>query len=288
MLLRSIIDFYFLNNNSTLKSLNNFLLSARSKIKSSSEYFCAEWSFLVKLEKETNDAAIKGISSLSRLEKENIAIRDKIVRDIKNLFTLEKENKAINYRILRDIWIFEYEEEHFYKSVRIGNFWSNNFIKHKSNGDKNRTLSIKKYLHKISPYLKDIISNHKKSDTQKIQLTITINFISSKQDNDEELAMHSKWDNIEIIINDRADEVIKELFESLNKYNSNLETKMWFSEFVFKYVHLLYYKCHKINRYCGGLYIDFPDWIKNKKGIINPINKKDNKCFQYTVTIEKS
>ena len=57
------------------------------------------------------------------------------------------------------------------------------------------------------------------------------------------------------------------------------------SEFVFKYVHLLYYKHHKINQNCGGLYIDPTDWIKNKKATINPINKKDNKCFQYVVTV---
>ena len=32
------------------------------------------------------------------------------------------------------------------------------------------------------------------------------------------------------------------------------------------------------------LWIDSPDWIKNKKTTINPINKKDNKCFQSAVT----
>ena len=47
----------------------------------------------------------------------------------------------------------------------------------------------------------------------------------------------------------------------------------------------MYYKCHKINPNCGGSYIDFPDWIKNKKTTINPINKKDNKYFQYAVTV---
>ena len=31
-----------------------------------------------------------------------------------------------------------------------------------------------------------------------------------------------------------------------------------------------------------------PDWIKNIKAIISPINKKDNKCFQYAVTVAKS
>ena len=37
------------------------------------------------------------------------------------------------------------------------------------------------------------------------------------------------------------------------------------SEFVFDYAQLLYYKCHKINPYRGGSYIDSPDWIKTKK-----------------------
>ena len=44
---------------------------------------------------------------------------------------------------------------------------------------------------------------------------------------------------------------------------------------------------HKINLILnqGVTYIDTPDWIKSKKATINPINKKDDKCFQYTVTI---
>ena len=53
-----------------------------------------------------------------------------------------------------------------------------------------------------------------KCDTQKIQLTVAINFVSS-EDNDEEYEMHSKSDNIEIKIYDKVHEVIKELFESL-------------------------------------------------------------------------
>ena len=48
------------------------------------------------------------------------------------------------------------------------------------------------------------------------------------------------------------------------------------SEFVFDYVHLLYYKSHKINPYRDGLYIDLPDWIKSKTATINPIIKKIN------------
>ena len=68
--------------------------------------------------------------------------------------------------------------------------------------------------------------------------------------------MHSKSDNIEIMINDEADEVIKDSFE--NRYQNNLEL-MKFSEYIFDYVHLLCYKCHKINPNGGGSYIDSPD-----------------------------
>ena len=129
------------------------------------------------------------------------------------------------------------------------------------------------------------MNNLKKSDTWKIQLTVAINFISSK-DNDEEHVIHSKSGNIEILINDKSDEVIEKLFESLlNRYQIGLETSMWGSDFIFDCAHLLYYKCHKINFKRGGSYIDSPDWIKNRKAAINPINKKDNECFQYAVTI---
>ena len=57
------------------------------------------------------------------------------------------------------------------------------------------------------------------------------------------------------------------------------------SELVFNYVHLMYYKCHKINPNRGGSYVDSSDLTKNKKAPINPINKKDNKCFQYAATV---
>ena len=41
----------------------------------------------------------------------------------------------------------------------------------------------------------------------------------------------------------------------------------------------------KINWNCRGSYIDSPDWIENKAATINTIHKKDNKCFQYAVTV---
>ena len=41
----------------------------------------------------------------------------------------------------------------------------------------------------------------------------------------------------------------------------------------------------QIKFHFGAWYIDSPIWIKNIKAAINPINKKDNKYFQYPVTV---
>ena len=103
---------------------------------------------------------------------------------------------------------------------------------------------------------------------------IAINFISS-EDNDEERVM----------IIDKANEVTEELFQSLiSRYQIRLETSMIGSGF-FDCAHLLYHKFHKTNFKRGGSYVDSPDWIKNKKATINPIDKKDNKCFQYALAV---
>ena len=115
-----------------------------------------------------------------------------------------------------------------------------------------------------------IIINLQKCDTRKIQLTIAINFISSK-DVDEERVMHSKSNNIEFMPYDNANEVLNELFESLrSRYQIGLETSLRGSDFIFDSVKLLYCKCHKINFKRGGSYIHFLDWIKKKKATRNP------------------
>ena len=55
-------------------------------------------------------------------------MKDKIIRDIKNLFKLEEEN--------------------YYKPVRVGNFWSSNYIEYDSNSNRNKTLSVEEYLNR--------------------------------------------------------------------------------------------------------------------------------------------
>ena len=71
--------------------------------------------------------------------------------------------------------------------------------------------------------MRNIIIDLQNSDTWKIQLTIAINFFSSKDD-EEERVMHSKSDNVRSTYYNDANEVVDELFNSLNSgYQDNLE-----------------------------------------------------------------
>ena len=90
----------------------------------------------------------------------------------------------------------------------------------------------------IGPYLVDMINDHKTQSEWKIQLTVAINFISSKPDSDETCIMHAKSNNIEIMIGSETNEVIEELFESLLK---RYQKSMRRTEFVFDSVIALYY-----------------------------------------------
>ena len=100
-------------------------------------------------------------------------------------------------------------------------------------------LSAEEYFKKIRQYLKYIINNLKKSDTWKIQSTIAIKFISSK-DNHGERVVHTESDSIEKMINYKVDEVTEEIFESLlNRYKIRLEKSVKGSDFIFDYIHLL-------------------------------------------------
>ena len=53
--------------------------------------------------------------------------------------------------------LFEQEKD-YYKPVRVGYFWNNNYIEYESNGVKAKT---KGYLDVIKPYLKDVKNNLK-------------------------------------------------------------------------------------------------------------------------------
>ena len=114
---------------------------------------------------------------------------------------------------------------------------------------------------------------------------MAIHFISST-DSDETRTMHTKSNNAEIMVGSETDESIKDLLESfLQKYQEWLEKSMRGSEFVYDSVDVLYSNLNKVSLSRGGSNIDYPKRLKNKRPTINPQNKKDDRCFQYAVTV---
>ena len=72
---------------------------------------------------------------------------------------------------------------------------------------------------------------------------MTINYISSKEDSNETRTMHTKSNNMDIMMGSQTNEIIEELFKSLlQKYQEGLEESMRGSEFVFDSVNSLNYK----------------------------------------------
>ena len=70
---------------------------------------------------------------------------------------------------------------------------------------------------------------------------MTINFISTK-DSDETRTVHTKSDNIEIMMRSETHEIIKELIEyRFQRYQEVLEESMKGSKFLFDSVEVLYY-----------------------------------------------
>ena len=121
-------------------------------------------------------------------------------------------------------------------------------------------MSPKEYLDIIRPYLSDTINDHKTQGECETQLTMSINFISSK-DSDEISTLCTKSNNVEIKMGNEIDEIIEKHFESLlQKYQEGLEESMKRGRgFIFNSVDLLYYHLQKpsLSRK-GGSCIDSP------------------------------
>ena len=81
-----------------------------------------------------------------------------------------------------------------------------------------------------------------------------------------------------------TDDSIRELFRSfLHNYQEELRTTKG-SEFIFESVELMDYKLHRVRLRRGGLYIKSPEWLLHKGATVNPKNKNDDECLQWSTT----
>ena len=153
---------------------------------------------------------------------------------------------------------------------------------------KTKQISIEQYLDMIKPYLSGLINENKAIETSsnewKIQINMGINFVPSNNTG-EIRTIFVLSDNEEIRLGNETDDVVKKLINSfLNNYQKEEIIFRNGSNFVFESVDLLSYHIHKTSLKRGKSYIKSPEWILNKRATINPKNK-DNKCFQYSITV---
>ena len=66
--------------------------------------------------------------------------------------------------------------------IKIYQAFDNSYVEYQTEGDKDKILSSKEYLDMIRQYLSDIINEDK--DEWKIQLSMRINFVTSKDSED--------------------------------------------------------------------------------------------------------
>ena len=82
------------------------------------------------------------------------------------------------------------------------------------------------------------------------------NFVSSK-DSDETPNIHTKSDNIEMMMGSEINEITPWI--SLQRYKQGLEESMKGSEFISYSVDVLYHNLNKISLNRGESYIDSPE-----------------------------
>ena len=127
---------------------------------------------------------------------------------------LKKYQDNITYGL--DYLFNELNEEDYYKPTEVKSAFDGSYMLFESRGDKDAKLALYEYFDKIKPYLKDMIDDYKSKGEWKIQITMRIIFISFIDKNETQV-MHTKSDNIEIMIGTDTSDTINELIDSFRK-----------------------------------------------------------------------
>ena len=155
-----------------LSRLGNTLINNNRKKVKRELYEIAKKENLSEKEKEKiYDDLVKLAETLDKKEKYKYHDRDDLdyygIRDIENLF--DNDNDNVN---------------DYYQPILVEDSFKNNYKYYESRGDRDKKLSVKQYIYKITPYLSDLINDHKtnriNSNACKIQINVDVNFVSSK------------------------------------------------------------------------------------------------------------
>ena len=115
---------------------------------------------------------IKNLKDLSKPKRKKI--RKVLIELEESLFKLKKyyDHDDIKYKAIRDAGTLfnQSNDKGYYKPIKTTSVFDNknNYIEYKSKGDKDKILSVKKYLNKIRPYLSDMLNDHKTEGKVKV------------------------------------------------------------------------------------------------------------------------
>ena len=155
--------------------------------------------------------------NISEAEKEeNDEYLRKLVRILNNKEKYGPGNRDdFDYYGITDVPILfgQTSEEDYYKTVFVKSSHKGNYKYYESNGDKEKRLSVKQYLNKITPYLYDLINDHRiVRRVWKIQINMHVNFISINPE--ETRIYYACSDNVSIMQDSDTDDIIREIFRS--------------------------------------------------------------------------
>ena len=244
----------------------------------------------MQLDKSDRDAIRKRLKEIRKL---NLTKRQskKIFEELTTISNdLQFKRKHINsafdsssYYGLKDLEYIFGDLDDYYKPILAKDSFNGNHQMYSCRGDKDSYMSISNYLDTVKPYLFALI-DEKNTSSQKVQLVIAVNLIHLTKS--DRITFYVKSKNITTAPSDKTDEIIYQLYDSLFKY---FEDKLMIcrtdSCHVYESIEGIDIHFHKIDLRRGSSYIPSPQWLKAKKAVVNPKNKKDNYCFAYATTI---
>ena len=105
-------------------------------------------------------------------------------------------------------------------------------------------------------------------------------------DKEETRTFYVKSNDKEIRLGNGTSNIINELIKFfLSNYQKEEQILRNGRNYIFESVGILCIHFHNIKLKRRSSCMDSPRWIKNKKATINPKKIKDNKCFQYSLTV---
>ena len=172
-------------------------------------------------------------------------------------------------------------KEHLQGLVKEKSAFENFAIKYIIDGDPN--LTPDEYFNKIYPTLKDFFTYRRNIKFNMILVCLMEQQVLSKDKGvvglNEDKAYFKSDTHINLKstnVNKLIDKCIKKIIEDLEAYQKN-GSGWYFKEVVQLEIHT-----SEFNPMNGSSYIPLPDWISNKKAIVN-IENKDDKCFLWCV-----